>query len=63
MTGHTYFSDCQNYYEYHGNTMVEITMKKAGIIIKHDWIFFDTVEEAQDFFHDQCDENGSHCIH
>lgn len=38
-------------YEYHGNTSVEITRKQAGVTIKRDWILFDSVEDAQDFFH------------
>ncbi|MEE8398595.1 MAG: hypothetical protein V3S89_06295 [Desulfobacterales bacterium] len=50
-------SDYQSYYEYHGNTTIEITRKRGGITVKHDWLLFDTVEEAQDFFHDSdCDD-------
>ena len=46
--------DYQNCYEYHGNTSVEITRKQDGFTIKRDWILFDSVEEAQDFFYDNC---------
>ena len=44
------YYDC---YEYHGNTAVEITRKQAGVTIKRDWILFDSVEEAQDFFYEE----------
>ena len=44
------YPDYQNCYEYHGNTSVEITRKQDGFAIKRDWILFDSVEEAQEFF-------------
>ena len=49
--------DYQNCYEYHGNTSVEMTIKQAGITIKRDWILFDSVEEAQKFFYDNCNDD------
>lgn len=60
----TRFESCPDYhecYEYHGNTAVELTRKKAGITIKQDWLLFDSVEEAQDFFYgndDTCQESS-----
>ena len=50
MTIQNYYSDYYENYEYHGNTAVEITLVKKGVTIKRDWIFFDSVQEAQDFF-------------
>lgn len=44
----------QEYFEYHGNTAVEMTRKEFGYVIKRDWILFDTVEEAQSFYYDNC---------
>jgi hypothetical protein len=52
MTRHELYPDYNECYEYHGNTAVEITRKQAGVTIKRDWILFDSVEEAQEFFHD-----------
>ncbi len=52
MTLHKIYSDYHESYEYHGNTAIEITQKKDGVTIKRDWIFFDSVQEAQDFFYD-----------
>ena len=54
MTRYELYPDYQDYYEYHGNTSVEMTRKQAGITIKRDWILFDSVEEAQKFFYDDC---------
>ena len=56
------YPDYQNCYEYHGNTSVEITRKQDGLIIKRDWILFDSVEEAQEFFYDDCNINGGHNV-
>jgi hypothetical protein len=52
MTLKNYYSDYQEKYEYHGNTAIEVTREKNGVTIKREWIFFDSVQEAQDFFYD-----------
>ena len=62
MTRYESYPDYQYCYEYHGNTSIEITKKKAGIIIKHDWILFDSVEEAQEFFYNDCDADGGYYV-
>ena len=56
MTKHEFQSDYHDSYEYHGSTAIEITRKQDGITIKRDWILFDSVEEAQDFFYDNCSD-------
>jgi len=53
MTRHEYHPYYLNTYEYHGNTMVEITRLQNGITVQHDWILFDSIEEAQEYFHDK----------
>ena len=57
MTRYESYPDYQNCYECHGNTSVEMTRKQAGITIKRDWILFDSVEEAQKFFYDNCNDD------
>jgi hypothetical protein len=52
MTLQNYYSDYYENCEYHGNTAVEITLVKKGVTIKRDWIFFDSVQEAQNFFYE-----------
>ena len=56
------YPDYQNCYEYHGNTSVEITRKQDGFTIKRDWILFDSVEEAQEFFHDNDNNYEGHYV-
>ena len=63
MTRYEYHPDYQNCYEYHGNTFLEMTRKQAGITIKRDWILFDSVEEAQEFFYENCDIDGGCYVH
>ena len=62
MTHYEFYPDYQNCYEYHGNTSVEMTRKQDGVTIKRDWILFDSVEEAQDFFYYDCDVNGGYYV-
>ena len=42
--------DYDNLYEYHGNTAIEYTRKQSGVTVKHDWIFFNSIEEASEYF-------------
>jgi hypothetical protein len=42
--------------EYFGNTEIERIRKQGKKTIRHDWIFIDIVDEAMDFFNDQCGE-------
>jgi hypothetical protein len=51
MEQQDWFSDYQDSYEYHGNTTIEVIRRQDGITIDRDWILFDSVEEAQDFFY------------
>lgn len=41
-------------YEYHGCTTIEHTRRLAGETVWRDWIIFDTVEEAADYFNLAC---------
>ena len=54
MTKHVYNPDYHDCYEYHGNTTIELTRKQGEITIWRDWITFDTVEEATDYFNEGC---------
>ncbi len=62
MTRHELYPDYHECYEYHGNTSVEITRKQAGVTIKRDWILFDSVEDAQEFFHDNGNNEDEHYV-
>lgn len=54
MTKDISYPDYYDSYEYHGNTTIELTRRHAGEIIWRDWIIFDTVEEAAEYFNDAC---------
>ena len=56
MRRHELFLDYQDYYEYHGNTAIERTRKQGNMTIKRDWILFDSTEDAQNYFNDNCDD-------
>jgi len=47
----------QNYqekFEYHGNTAIERIRKRGRIVIAKDWLLFDTVEDAAEYFNSSC---------
>jgi hypothetical protein len=54
MTKNISHPDYYDSYEYHGNTTIELTRKQDGLIIWRDWILFDSVEEATEYFNDAC---------
>ena len=56
MNAQTQTNEYRETYEYHGNTSVEMTRSELGLIVKRDWILFDTVEEAQAFYYDVCSD-------
>jgi hypothetical protein len=49
-------TDYYDHFEYFGNTEIERTRMQDEKVIKHDWILFDSVEEAMEFFNDRCEE-------
>jgi len=50
------YIDYHDFYEYFGNTEIERIRKQGEKTIRHDWIIFDTVDEAMEFFIDSCGE-------
>jgi hypothetical protein len=42
----------QEYFEYHGSTIVERIQLVNGTNPQRDWLLFDTVEEAADFYNE-----------
>jgi len=56
MRKHELYTDYQDQFEYFGNTEIERTRMQGETVIKHDWIIFDTVDEAMEFFNDRCGE-------
>jgi hypothetical protein len=53
MTYFNFSTESQDYYEYHGNVAIEHVRRRAGRVDR-EWLYFDTAEEAVDFFNDHC---------
>ena len=53
MTRRIVCQDYQEVFEYHGNTAIERTRLQDGTV-EHEWIYFDSTEEAVDFFNEVC---------
>jgi hypothetical protein len=49
------YTDYQDHFEYFGNTEIERIRMQGEKVIEHDWIMFDSVDEAMDFFNNRCD--------
>ncbi len=54
MTKYISHQTYYEHYEYHGGTMIERIRKRGKNTVLHDWIIFDSVEEASDFFNCEC---------
>lgn len=50
MTKRISYTIYQDFFEYHGNTTIERIRKENGTIILHDWLIFNSVEEATEYF-------------
>jgi len=42
----------QEHFEYHGSTIVERIHLVNGTVPQRDWLLFDTVEEAADYYNE-----------
>jgi len=54
MTRHMTSEAYCDSYEYHGSTQIEHTRTQSGETVWRDWLIFDTVEEAVDYFNAAC---------
>ena len=53
MTRQIIDDQIQEFFEYHGNTAIERTRLQNGAV-QRDWIYFNSAEEAVEFFCEQC---------
>ena len=58
MTKYVSHSDYCDCYEYHGGTLIERIRQHSQGTIWRDWIMFDTIEEASEFFNDACESQA-----
>ena len=45
-----------DFFEYYGNTEIVRIRKQNNTIIREDWLSFDSVEEAMEYFNTECGE-------
>ena len=55
MQKHESHSNYQDFFEYHGNTIIEFIRRQEGITILRDWLLFDSAEEALAFLNTTCE--------
>ena len=48
------YATFQDYFEYHGGTTIERVRKSAGKTVQQQWLMFDSVEAAQEYFNCCC---------
>ena len=53
----------QDFFEYYGNTEIARIRTRGGKVVRQDWIIFNTVEEALDYFNTRCGEFVGHYTH
>jgi len=53
---HVRTTDYHVLFEYSGNTEIERIRKQGEKTIRHDWIIFDSTDEAMEYFNDRCGE-------
>jgi len=53
----------QDVYEYFGSTEIERIRKFDDQSIQHDWLIFDSVDEAMDYFNERGGDNYPGIIH
>ena len=53
MTHYCNSPEGQECWEYHGNVAIE-HIRRQGREVEREWLFFDSTEEAVEFFNDHC---------
>jgi len=48
--------------EYHGNTQIERTRKRGDQTVEHDWLVFNSADEAIQYFNEKNSQSVS-CYH
>jgi len=50
------YTDYHDFYEYFGNTEIERIRKQGDKTIRHDWLIFDSADDAMEYFNNKCGE-------
>ena len=54
MDKHKLVKKYYEYFEYYGSTAIKRIKKRGRKIISREWILFDSIEEAREFFNEYC---------
>ena len=54
MRKHELYTDYHDHFEYFGNTEIERIRKQGEKTIRHDWIIFDSADDAMEYFNERC---------
>ena len=54
MTKLEVYSSFRDYFEYDGSTGIKLTRQQDGQTVLQEWLMFDTVEAALEYFNDSC---------
>ena len=54
MTRRTNYLTYDDIYEYFGGTTIQRTRRKADQTVRQDWLLFDSIEAAFEFFNECC---------
>ena len=49
-----FYQNYQEKFEYYGSTAIERIRKRGRIVVARDWLLFDTVEDASEYFNSNC---------
>ena len=56
MRKYELYTNYHDFFEYFGNTEIERIRMQGNQAVRRDWIIFDSVEEAMEYFNDKCGE-------
>jgi len=56
MRKQEFYPTYQDFFEYYGNTEILRTRNQYGAAVRQDWLIFDSVEEALEYFNTNCGE-------
>ncbi len=56
MRKHELYPAHHDFFEYYGNTEIVRIRQQNGATVRRDWLIFDSVDEAMEYFNTKCGE-------
>jgi len=54
MVRQIFYFNTRECFVYHGGTTIERICRQNGAVVSRDWLLFNSVEEAEEFFNTDC---------